>query len=93
MRKLFFAICFNLFICQLAFSRVTPITGLESLPPVQQPQQKMKITEIDEKDFKKIVEEGFAKAKHVDLTMINKTSDFVSIVEEGPELSNDFYVN
>ena len=82
MRKLFFAICFNLIICQAAVSRVTQISGLEALPPIQKNDKAPKITKIDEEDFKIVVEEGFSNAKVVNPEIIDKNFDYVGRQED-----------
>ena len=57
MKKLFFAICFNLLWCGLSFAAVRSVSGYEAVPRVQSRQEKPKMHDMEYEEFKEIVEE------------------------------------
>ena len=72
MKKLFFAICFNLFLSSLALARVTPVSGYENLPAQQNNTAEPDVRQVEFDDFKEFVQEQFAKAQKADPESINR---------------------
>ncbi len=77
MKKLFFAICFNLLWCGLSFAAVRSVSGYEAVPRVQSRQEKPKMHDMEYEEFKEIVEEGFSKAEAASPENINQTMGIV----------------
>ncbi len=79
MKKLFFAICFSLFLYpQLSRGRVTPISGFENIPPQQNtPAKEPEVKEVEFNDFKEFLEERFRQAPKADRSTINQTFGYL----------------
>lgn len=77
MKKLFFAICFNLLWCGLSFAAVRSVSGYEAVPHVQNRHEKPKMHDMEYEEFKEIVEEGFSKAEAASTENINQTMGMV----------------
>lgn len=77
MKKLFFAICFNLMFITTVCARVTPISGYENIKPQQQQNQVPEVKIVDYDEFKGFIQERFSKAPTTSKSNINKNFDYV----------------
>ena len=78
MKKLFFAICFNIIVIGPAIGRVTPISGYENIKPQVISNASPEVKEIGYDEFKKIIKDGLSDAKRVNKETINKNMGFVA---------------
>ncbi len=87
MRKLFFAICFNLVFIGNIFAKVTPISGYEGIS-FQNPHQQgvAKVHEVDAAEFTDFLEQRFSEAQKVDVKTLNKN---FSVIRDEPENKSD----
>lgn len=77
MKKLFFAICFNLMFITTVCARITPISGYENIKPQQQQNQTPEIKVVDYDEFKDFIQERFSKAQKANKASLNKNFDYV----------------
>lgn len=79
MRKLFFAICFNLLFFSLSSARVTPVSGYDGIlrPQDNTVQEEVEVREVEIEDFKHFLQERFANSPKADSSSINKNIGYL----------------
>ena len=79
MRKLFFAICFNLLLCLPVLAKVTPVSGYENIPTMQNDSanSEPEVHEVEFDDFKHFIQERFTTAPKADASSINKNVGYL----------------
>lgn len=77
MKKLFFAICFNLLFVVNAFAAVRAVSGYENIQRQNNPEQEMPVYEMDAEDFKDMLEESFENAAEVNVKTINENVGYI----------------
>ena len=63
MKKLFFAICFNICLYSTVFAKITPISGYVNINQQVVGNKEASIKEVDRQEFSKFVAERFKNAK------------------------------
>lgn len=91
MKKLFFAICFNLFFSGIALARVTAVSGYENLAPQQNTAPaEPEIKEVEFDDFKQFIHERFKQAQKADPQNINHNIGYMpSLFRQQQEAENN----
>ncbi len=77
MKKLFFAICFNLVFIGFSEARVTAISGYENIPQPTQSNAEPIVRNVSLDEFKEILKKGFKDAPKVNEKTINKNVSHV----------------
>lgn len=74
MKKLFFAICFNICLYSTVFAKITPISGYVNINQQVVGNKETSIKEVDRQEFSKFVAERFKNAKKAKKEEINRTT-------------------
>ena len=92
MRKLFFAICFNLLLCLPVLAKVTPVSGYDNIPAMPQDTENKapEVHDVEFDDFKHFIQERFTTAPKADSASINKNIGYLpSLTRQQMEKEND----
>lgn len=94
MRKLFFAICFNLLLCGVCLARITPISEYDGITQ-QKPQKTVSvIREVSYQKFKEFFKNSLKKATLADPNNINRQVSYIPSqlqIEKEEEKQKSFF--
>ena len=77
MKKLFFAICFNICFLGMSYARITPISGYTDIRQEIIGDKNEAVKEVNREEFSEFLSERMKIAKKVDKEDINKTTSFI----------------
>lgn len=90
MKKLFFAICFNLVLGVDAFAAIRAVSGYEHIQRQDNTERETPIHEMELEDFKEMLAENFSQASEVNIETINKSVDYIpSVIKENIKKEED----
>ena len=81
MKKLFFAICFNICLLGSVSAKITPISGFVNMQREIVGDKANSVKEVDRDDFSEFVSKRFKSAKKADKREINNSVSFGGSVE------------
>ena len=77
MKKLFFAICFNICLLGIANAKITPISGYTNITQQIVGNKEDAIKEVDREEFAEFLDKRFKSAKKASKKEINKTTSHI----------------